>query len=226
MKRGHKPNLPATKRARGTYRPDRDGGVVELVEPESLPQRPDSLTEAGQLVWLDNIGRAAANRLATERDSTIFGQFCNLVGALNLAWSAGEVPPIVAITEAVAWPSCLAWPASRAGWRRALPTEEHPIRSPGMAGGRMTEPHGPEHQEIAEHILGGAFERLIKAGLGHVEACHALVQQGIDLLPAFCCKDCLPPEYEAMLDAIEDRLEDIPNRGPGEIAQPCPGHMH
>jgi hypothetical protein len=100
MKRGHKPNLPATKRARGTYRPDRDGGVVELVEPESLPQRPDSLTEAGQLVWLDNIGRAAANRLATERDSTIFGQFCKLVGALNLAWSAGEVPPIVAITEA------------------------------------------------------------------------------------------------------------------------------
>jgi hypothetical protein len=74
--------------------------VAEIIEPDSLPQRPDSLTAAGEAVWLDNVGRVAAGRLVTERDSTMFGAWCNLIGAIDLCWRAGEVPPSAHLTEA------------------------------------------------------------------------------------------------------------------------------
>jgi hypothetical protein len=92
--------LPSEKRQRGTSRPYRDAGVIELVEPDSLPQRPDSLTEAGEAIWLDNVGRVAATRLVTERDSTMFGAWCNLIGAIDQCWRSGAVPPSAHLTEA------------------------------------------------------------------------------------------------------------------------------
>lgn len=100
MKRGPKPELPSTKLARGTFQPCRDAGKVELVAPEALPRRPDWLTAAGEEVWADDLGRVCEGRLVSERDSTMFANYCNLQGAINMAWRAGEVPPAAHLTEA------------------------------------------------------------------------------------------------------------------------------
>jgi len=100
VKRGTKPGLPSERVARGTYRRDRDPGYVEVIEPDSLPQRPDWLTPEGDEVWMDDIGRVSAHRLVSEKDASLFGQYCNLMGACIKAWRAGEVPPITAIAEA------------------------------------------------------------------------------------------------------------------------------
>lgn len=105
MKRGPKPDLPSAKAARGTLRPNRDGGRVEIIEPDSLPQRPDWLTAAGEEVWIDDIGRVAQGRMVNERDATMFGQYCNLQGAIITAWRAvakgdGDVPPAAYLMEA------------------------------------------------------------------------------------------------------------------------------
>lgn len=100
MQRGHKPETPATKRTRGTFRPVRDGHKCELVVPTMLPQQPTWLTEAGQQEWLDNIPRVATGRIVTETDSALFATLCNLWGALGQAWQAGAVPPAAHLTEA------------------------------------------------------------------------------------------------------------------------------
>lgn len=100
MKRGRKPELPSTKIVRGTYQPCRDAGKVELIEPDSLPVQPDWLTEAGQEVWMDDIGRVADGRFVTERDTTMFANYCNLQGAINQAWRSGGVPPAAHLSEA------------------------------------------------------------------------------------------------------------------------------
>lgn len=98
MKRGPKPTLPSEKIVRGTWRNDRDGGVAEIIEPAALPLQPDWLTPEGEVIWQDDIGRVAAGRLVSERDSTLFATYCNLAGANGLAWRAGEVPPAAHIT--------------------------------------------------------------------------------------------------------------------------------
>lgn len=100
MKRGPKPELPSQKLARGTLQPCRDAGKIELVEADTLPQKPDWLTAAGEEVWLDDLGRVSVGRLVTERDSTMFANYCNLQGAINMAWGSGEVPPAAHLMEA------------------------------------------------------------------------------------------------------------------------------
>lgn len=100
MKRGPKPELPSTKEARGTLQPCRDGHKVEIIEPESLPQRPDWLTAEGEEVWIDDLGRVSAGRLLSERDATMFAQYCNLQGAIIKTWRLGEVPPAAHLMEA------------------------------------------------------------------------------------------------------------------------------
>jgi hypothetical protein len=100
MKRGRRPDLPSTKQARGTFQPCRDGGKTEIVAPMSLPMQPPWLTEAGQEVWLDDIGRVAPGRLISERDSTMFANYCNLQGAIVIAWRLGAVPPAAHMAEA------------------------------------------------------------------------------------------------------------------------------
>ena len=96
---GHKPTPPSQKIARATYQPCRDAGVVELIEPDGMPARPDWLASEGEEVWMDDIGRVAAHRLVGEKDATLFGTYCNLTGACIKAWRAGECPPIAAISE-------------------------------------------------------------------------------------------------------------------------------
>lgn len=100
MKRGPKPELPSTKAARGTIQKCRDAGKIELIEPDALPARPDWLTPAGEEVWIDDVGRVTAGRLAAEKDSTMFAQYCNLQGAIIQAWRSGAVPPAAHLMEA------------------------------------------------------------------------------------------------------------------------------
>lgn len=100
MKRGRKSELPSTKLARGTLQKCRDSGRVEVIEREQLPLQPDWLTPEGQDVWLEDLGRVATHSLVSELDSTVFGNYCNLQGAINKAWRLGEVPPAAYIMEA------------------------------------------------------------------------------------------------------------------------------
>jgi hypothetical protein len=90
MKPGPRRNLPSTKRARGTFRPDRDAGVIELVAPDALPVMPAWLTPEGEAEWADLLPRVSA--LAAEVDSGLLGTLANLQGALAQAWRAGENP--------------------------------------------------------------------------------------------------------------------------------------
>jgi hypothetical protein len=100
MKRGVKPTLPSVKAARGTLEPHRDANRIEIASPRDLPIEPTWLTSAGREVWLDEIGRVSAGFFVTEHDSTMFGNYCNLQGAINLAWMSGEVPPAAHLMEA------------------------------------------------------------------------------------------------------------------------------
>lgn len=106
MKRGRKPDTPAQHAARGTVQPSRHSGHVEIlaagsvIEPGSLPARPDNLSEDALAVWLDNIGRVSSTRMATELDTDMFANYCRLQGAINSCWRSGEVPPAAHLMEA------------------------------------------------------------------------------------------------------------------------------
>lgn len=100
MKGGRKRLHPAEKLARGTLRPSREIDASGFIDATGLPARPEWLTAAGECVWIDEVGRVGLNRLADERDSTAFGNFCNLQGAINLCWRSGEVPPAAHLMEA------------------------------------------------------------------------------------------------------------------------------
>lgn len=101
MRRGNKPKLPTEKLAAGTFKPCRDAGVVEIMEPGAdLPQAPDSLTEYGKAVWSDLIEHVAATKLATNADAMMLSNLCNLQGAINKSWAEGLCPPMTALVEA------------------------------------------------------------------------------------------------------------------------------
>ncbi len=100
MKRGRKPDLPSVRALRGSRRSYRDGDKVEIILPDSLPVEPESLTEAGRSVWLDNIGRVAQAKMATELDSQMFANFCNLQGAIDDAWRSNNVLLAAHMSEA------------------------------------------------------------------------------------------------------------------------------
>jgi hypothetical protein len=90
------------KRDRGTFRPIRDADRIEFTSlaavPGSMPQKPDWLTAAGEVVWLDNVTRCVPP--LTESDSTHFAIYCNLIGAIGQAYAVGDIPPIAAQAEA------------------------------------------------------------------------------------------------------------------------------
>ena len=100
MKRGRKPDLPSVRALRGSSRSHRDADKVEIIGPDMPPVEPESLTEAGRSVWLDNIGRVAQTKLATELDSQMFANFCNLQGAINDAWRSNSVLLAAHMSEA------------------------------------------------------------------------------------------------------------------------------
>jgi hypothetical protein len=71
----------------------------------------------------------------------------------------------------------------------------------------MAEPYSVENGELAQDILGRAYDEMIAAGLDPVEAAHALIHQGLDLLPGLVCHEHLLEEYDAVIGACEMRLE-------------------
>jgi hypothetical protein len=98
VRRGPKPELPSVKASCGTFRPHRDRFKFEVVTPSTLPVKPDWLSAAGELIWHDNIARAATIGI-TEHDSVIFAIFCNLTGEIAQAGRTGKVVSIAAQTE-------------------------------------------------------------------------------------------------------------------------------
>ena len=98
MRRGPKPELPWVKASSGTFRPHRDRFKVEVLTSCTLPVKPDWLTATGDLIWHDNIARAATIGI-TEHDSVVFAIFCNLTGEIAQAMRAGKMVSIAAQTE-------------------------------------------------------------------------------------------------------------------------------
>lgn len=97
MQRGPKAQLPSEKKAKGTFQPVRDAGRIQIIEPMSMPQRPDWLTSEAGEIWLDDVGRV---KLATEADSNLFANYCTLQGAIVKAVRAGgDMPPMAAFAE-------------------------------------------------------------------------------------------------------------------------------
>jgi hypothetical protein len=99
MRRGPKPETPSVKANGGTFRPHRDRFKVEAVTPSTLPVKPDWLSAPGELIWRENIARAATVGV-TEHDTVIFTIFCNLTGEIAEAVRAGKAVSIAAQTEA------------------------------------------------------------------------------------------------------------------------------
>ncbi|MEC9346079.1 MAG: hypothetical protein VYB54_07615 [Pseudomonadota bacterium] len=95
MRRGPKGLTPEEKQARGTYQPCRDDVKASSIEVDEsdVPIMPDWLTDAGKAVWLDELPRAMKFRTVTEADSTAFGNYCNLQGAIQEAWRDGSYVP-------------------------------------------------------------------------------------------------------------------------------------
>ncbi|MCP5385958.1 MAG: hypothetical protein H6916_03970 [Novosphingobium sp.] len=99
MKRGPKPQLPATKAKRGTLRPDRDGsGPVQLIAAGDPPIVPSYLSPAAQEIWLEEISRVMLAGV-TERDSSLFATYCSTEALVRAAFIAGEPPPAAYLTE-------------------------------------------------------------------------------------------------------------------------------
>lgn len=101
MKRGPKPESQQTKELRGTAQPCRfNGANMGVADPSALPEKPDWLTTAGEVIWADDINRVATNRMATANDSSMFATYCNLQGAIMQCWQSDEVPPAAHLVEA------------------------------------------------------------------------------------------------------------------------------
>jgi hypothetical protein len=99
MKRGPKPQLPATKEKRGTLRPDRDAGkAVEVFSPGDPPVAPDYLMPAAQEVWIEEISRVMLAGV-TERDSSLFATYCATEAMVRAAFLSNEPPPAAYLTE-------------------------------------------------------------------------------------------------------------------------------
>jgi len=139
MTPGPKRNPPAVKRDRGTYRPDRDGGMVEYIVPGSPPQMPDYLSAEATAVWQENIGRVLAAGV-TELDSDLFARYCSLEAMLRRAFASGEAPPAAFITAQRQMAELLriAGPRSRVGVR----SEAAATNPFAKHGRRPDDPHG------------------------------------------------------------------------------------
>jgi hypothetical protein len=64
----------------------------------ALPVKPNWLSAAGELIWDDNIARAATIGI-TAHDTVVFAIFCNLTGEIAQAMRSGKMVSIAAQTE-------------------------------------------------------------------------------------------------------------------------------
>lgn len=109
MKPGPKPEPASEHAKRGTLQPVRHGprkdalsGIIEgvAIQANGMPQRPEWLTVEAQMVWEDDVARVVELGFVTERDQTMFAQYCQVVGACNACWKTNAVPPAAYLTEA------------------------------------------------------------------------------------------------------------------------------
>jgi hypothetical protein len=99
MKRGPKPQLPATKEKRGTLRKDRDGdGPVQLIMAGDPPMMPDYLALAAQEIWMEEISRVMIAGIS-EQDSSLFATYCSTEALARAAFISGEPPPAAYLSE-------------------------------------------------------------------------------------------------------------------------------
>lgn len=99
MKRGPKPQLPATKEKRGTLRKDRDGdGPVQLIMAGDPPMMPDYLAPAAQEIWMEEISRVMIAGIS-EQDSSLFATYCSTEALARAAFISGEPPPAAYLSE-------------------------------------------------------------------------------------------------------------------------------
>lgn len=99
MRRGPKPQLPATKEKRGTLRKDRDGSApVQIISAGDPPVVPDYLSPAAQVIWFEELPRVMLAGV-TERDSSLFASYCSTEALVRAAFMANEPPPAAYLTE-------------------------------------------------------------------------------------------------------------------------------
>lgn len=77
MDRGRKPEPAATKLARGTFQPCRDGTKVQVIAAGDPPMMPDYLGEDPEAVeiWQDTLGRVMSLGVC-EPDSHFLARYC------------------------------------------------------------------------------------------------------------------------------------------------------
>ena len=98
MKPGPKPRGAAEKRRRGTFEPGRHAGQLEPQILELAPLAPpDWLTSEGGQIWARDSALAA--RYVSDLDTSMFANYCNLLGAITKCWQSGDTPPGAYIAE-------------------------------------------------------------------------------------------------------------------------------
>ncbi|MEP2103080.1 MAG: hypothetical protein ABJP02_04950 [Parasphingorhabdus sp.] len=137
MKRGPKPQTPATKQKRGTLRKDRDGGkAIQMIATDDAPVMPDYLLPAAQDVWLEEIGRVMVAGV-TEFDSSLLATYCALEASARAAFLANEPPPASYLTELRRMRELLgiAGPRSRIGAKQGGAKTDNPFANKGRRAG-------------------------------------------------------------------------------------------
>ena len=99
MPSGRKRKTPEELAVSKTFRPRRHAPIT-VVDAGILPQMPGWLTPFGEEVWMENIGRVSSIHGISELDTDLFGNYCNLQGAIAAAWAGGEVPNSRTLAEA------------------------------------------------------------------------------------------------------------------------------
>lgn len=116
MQRGTKPEVPDTKLARGTFRPCRDAGKVQIIAPGDPPMMPDFLTPEAEIVWQEVIGRVMAVGVS-EPDSALLARYCAMEALSRKTLGMGEPIPAAMMTALRQYEELLriAGPKSRVG---------------------------------------------------------------------------------------------------------------
>jgi len=92
MRPGRKPETPSTKEARGTLKPYRDSGKVEICVPGDPPVMPDYLTAGAIDVWQEVLPRVMAAGVS-EVDSAMLARYCSTEAIVRETFRADGAPP-------------------------------------------------------------------------------------------------------------------------------------
>lgn len=97
MKPGPLPSTQATKIARGTFQPCRDGDKTQMIVSGDPPQMPDFLTAEAEIVWQETVGRVMHVGVA-EPDSSFLARYCAMEALSRETLGKGEPIPASVMT--------------------------------------------------------------------------------------------------------------------------------